>query len=180
MNNTLVIAIDPGDKYVGIFSYWINDTINFTIHQIEITDEFMKSIQHISNTLDSIIKRFRISCNLNAPQHIIAILEDYVNYTHKTSIKGFKKNLTSEMLGWLKQYFSNHCIPYCLQKASQAKSWDNDRLIRLDLMREVNGRYYINNVPIPKHTRDAYRHFIYYTNKNWFNNCINRKKVFND
>ncbi len=136
--------------------------------------ELSKNIQDILNCLDNIIR-----INNIPPENTTAILEDFINYTHKNHIKGFQHNFTSEMLGWLKQYFINKDINIVLQRASQAKIWTNERLVKLGLMEEVSKKYYINGINIHRHTRDAFRHFVYYANKNWYNNCIKKEDIIN-
>lgn len=169
MNNTLLISIDPGDKYVGIFIYAPNKC---AFLQLELKPNMLENMSYVMETLDKIREDNKDCTNK------ILLVENFINYIHKQSITCYNENKTSQMIGYLKQYAVRYNLEYKTQNASEAKYWSNDRLIRLGLIQEKNGRFYLFNKAIPKHTRDAYRHFICYVNKHWFNNRITKEKVY--
>lgn len=153
----IITSIDPGDRYVGICVYNIDEKKIF-ITQIDLETTTKQSIiDYISGFLK--------------PNDKI-IIENFINYNHKVQIKGYKPNPTSELIGVLEYWANGNNIEVIKQNATSAKIWDNKRLIRLGLLNEVGNKYYIKNVFIPKHTRDAYRHLIYYVNKTFFNGYI--------
>lgn len=182
MKHQLIVSIDTGECFVGIFTYYRNfyDKPCYTIHQLAVQGDLSNRFKQVALLLKRIIDDYAYEMMLQSQQiDVQVIIEDFINYTHKQHIKGFKQNLTSEMNGWLKQWVSENGFKWTTQTASQAKIFTNERLIKLNLLQEVNKKFYLNGNPIPKHTRDAYRHFIYYTNKHWFNKCITFEKVFN-
>lgn len=168
-NNQLIICIDGGDKYVGVFSYY-NGATYYT--QLIRKENIYDDLKFISNELDKIVEMF------SQAQTKLFIIEKYLNYTHKVSIKGWKENKTSEFNGIIQQYAINNGFEIKTQAASQAKFWGDDRLVRLGLLDRLGNKLLLNNQVIQRHTRDAYRHFIYYTNKTWFDSKITKEKLY--
>lgn len=162
------IAIDPGDRHIGLVLY---ENGKIVLVQFDSLENYV-NIKMITNFLDEYINKQKI---------YTVIIENYINYNTKVSIKGYKKNDTSEVIGQLKQYFQMYWPNFKLvfQNASSAKIWDNERLVRLGILEYKGNKFLLKNEVIKKHTRDALRHLIHYMNKNDFNRQINKWKFFN-
>ncbi len=179
LDQRLIISIDPGDRYVGIFvrypfGYEVIqlDTIKNRPPDINTKNQLVEL--YLNSILNMYVTRFYDILH-NQP---ILIVEDYVNYMHKSHIKGGKTNETSEMIGFLKEFAREHHMELVMQRAVQAKAWTNERLERLGILTtKGNTMYFLTGEVIYRHTRDALRHFIYYTNKNYFDNAISKTKL---
>lgn len=165
----IIISIDPGERYVGLVLYRVEDKLLIT-SQYDIQSKTNSSIYNSIETLISVH---------NEEYEVVVIVENFINYTHKNNIKGFKENKTSEMIGVLRKICADYEVELVLQTASQAKSWNDNRLMKLNLISKEGNGFKVGNWSLPRHTRDAYRHLIYYTNKTLFNNCINYDKLLN-
>lgn len=167
-NNKIIISIDPGDRYVGVVIFDISSK-DIRVYQFDTQSKLCPPIlQGLAGTISEYYETYEV----------IVVVENFINYTHKNNIKGFKENKTSEMIGALRSICSSYGVELVLQTASQAKSWTDDRLLRLRLMNKDGKCFKVNEWTLPRHARDAYRHLIYYTNKNLFKNCINVTKLF--
>ena len=164
-----ILAIDPGEKNVGIM--FSSQAIQF---ERELNLSFTVFISLVISNLDVLIQKAVI-----ANAKIILIIEDFILYKHKADVQSFAQMQTSEMIGSIISHYSNYNYPIEIvkQNASQAKVWDNDRLLRLGFFTKKGNNYMFANNEIKKHTRDAFRHLIYYTNKNYFNKCITLSKL---
>lgn len=161
------IAIDPGDKHIGLVIY---ENGKIILAQFDSAYNYT-NISMITEFLDEYINKQKI---------YTVIIENYINYTYKANIKGYKTNDTSEVIGQLKQFFQMYYPNFKLvfQNASSAKIWDDQRLVRLEILTKKGNKLLLNGEVIKRHTRDALRHLIYYMNKNDFGHTINRKKFY--
>lgn len=162
------IAIDPGDRHIGLVLY---ENGKIVLMQFDSLENYT-NIKMITNFLDEYINKQKI---------YTVIIENYINYSTKVNIKGYKKNDTSEVIGQLKQYFQMYWPKFKLvfQNASSAKIWDDQRLVRLGILEIKGNKFLLNGEVIKRHTRDALRHLIHYMNRNDFNQQINKRKFFN-
>lgn len=158
--NTTVIAIDPGDKYMGIVAY--NERLFYT-NQLTTTGDYVAILETIQEAIKT--------------KQVIIVIEDFLKYGHKAHIKHYTQNTTSQMIGVIELWAQLNNYQLVKQRASQAKIWTDNRLIKLGLLYATNqNRYIFNKYELPRHTRDAYRHLIYFLNKHKFNGCISNKK----
>lgn len=168
--NETIVCIDIGEKYNGLVIY---DMYNVTPHWV-VSDEH-NSLSAV-NEIDKIITPYKF-------KKITFVVEDFVKYGHKPQLLNYKNNITSELLGAIKLYCSMNNIDLVLQKAVQAKIFKDDRLIKLNFLIKNKNNYQINTPygvwNVNRHIRDAFRHLIYYTNKNIFNGCISYNKLYN-
>lgn len=185
-NKKIVVSIDPGDRFVGVY---------FHLSHLEnwgyIIKQYDRKEWNVVDILADIRRRTRrlakmVPFDKENQAKVIVIVEKFLNYNHKVNIKGYTENKTSELIGAIRievEHINSfidieeYKIELVMQSASQAKVWTNERLIKLGLFRKEGNKFYLNWDEIPKHTRDAYRHFIYYTNKNWFDKCITKEKL---
>ena len=181
MTNEIIITIDTGERFVGIFAYLKTPLQVYSkVEQLDLANKTQQDmITILINTLNDIIDIFKKHTKIDKTTIIV---EDFINYNHKVNIKGYKSNPVNEMNGWIIQYCLNNNYEFGKQRAVQAKIFDNERLERLGFFKKQGKEYYLITdrqlVFIPKHTRDAFRHFIYYTNKTWFDKQITWEKVW--
>ncbi len=177
---SLIISIDPGDRYVGIFIRYPDHYDWYQLDTVEMCNEHTKPNDLLYRYVRQAVLNYdelELKNNI-IDKHKIMIIEDYINYKHKETIKAGKTNNTSEMIGYLKQLANDWGFEVVMQRAVQAKSWDNQRLERLGiLINNGNKHTFYDGNFIAHHTRDALRHFIYYTNKNYFGNAVSKAKL---
>lgn len=163
--NTIVICIDVGDKYVGVVGYY-NYELCYT-NQLIHTGDYIQLLEPI-NEFISLCK---------AKTKCIVVVEDFLKYGHKANIKHYTANHTSQMIGVIELWTQMNDYVLVKQKASQAKVWNDKRLMYLNLLfQTTQHRFIIDKYFLPRHTRDAYRHLIYFLNKHLFNGFIDNKK----
>jgi hypothetical protein len=99
-------------------------------------------------------------------------VEDFILYQHKASVQSFQQMRTSELIGWITTLPRGN-TKVVMQTASQAKTWTDNRLLKLGfLYKSGNAFYSFSGQQVDKHARDAFRHQIYYMNSKIFNGCI--------
>jgi len=173
MSEECIIAIDPGDKNVGIIT-------NFVPMQLSIQPN-----QSSQNFIESITDKIELVVDLaiSLEQNVIVIIEDFKLYRNKAEAQSWSQLKTSQMIGALMLSLGSKKIQIILQQASQAKVWNDERLLRLGFIKKEGNKFYWNlntpydTKPLKKHTRDAVRHLIYYTNKKYFEGFITPYKL---
>lgn len=173
MKNKMVIGIDPGDRYVGLASWCHGAPSLRTIDRSELSGP---------ETLNEILGYINACRTLyGEDKEVVVVMEKFLNYNHKVQIKGYKENETSQLIGSIQALCQYSGYELIMQTASQAKSWNDERLTRLGVLRKLgNGLVVANNyvdTKTSRHSRDAFRHIIYYLNKTLFDGCITREDI---
>lgn len=181
MDYGIIIAIDPGDKHTGI-AYTRTKLLG--TDQIDLKDN--NRTQYINEILDWLKYVFEPSWPGEAP--ILVIVEAFTLYPFKAQAQSFSEMETSQLIGAIKNICAQYPNVTCIeQNAAKAKIWSNERLTRLgffvktnhiEVVEEITPHGITKTAPIKHHARDAFRHLIYWLNKNKFDNMITLDKVF--
>lgn len=190
-----VLAIDPGDKHIGMFFLEI------------IKGKYGKPIYfHSMNTRDVNDYTFELIIKLwieswftfypnDETTENILIVEKFLLYGKKAKAQTGSQMKTSQLIGAIKTWWETFNIQgkkiYVEQSASMAKSWNDIRLERLGFLDKKG-----NGLCIPKwtqkdcfsmceptstrHSRDALRHAIYYLNQYVYDKKITARKFYLD
>jgi hypothetical protein len=96
------------------------------------------------------------------PEHVV--MEQYRLYGSKAKSQINSEMETSKLLGYLEMSLYDMNIKYTLQSAVSAKSRYTDEILihKGHIVKDGNGRYYINGVNVPGHIIDALRHILFY------------------
>lgn len=202
----IVIAIDVGESHNGIVIHGSDNTENkislMAWTQFDSKDNKVKNLmQWIDSTCNNFLYQWNVQNHYyplfytedskwESLCEVTLIIEKFLNYKHSEEFKTWTENKTSQLIGQLQLLASSKNWKVVMQTAAQAKVWTNDRLVRLGFFTKSknNKNFLANQIDnntirsfkmILPHTRDAYRHLIYYLNKNMFSNKITYNKLFN-
>lgn len=175
MSKVHLISIDPGERYTGIMI--CTTPLQLDKHKI-ISEKVENNVKNYRDEIIKVIEDSIIMARNLLDLSTVLIIEDFILYQHKAAVQSFERMRTSELIGSIKLYFSNFKgVTIVIQTASQAKTWTDDRLVRLGILNEKNGRFYspTTSLIVRRHTRDALRHMVYWLNKNKFDKCITKE-----
>ena len=127
-----VVAIDPGDKYIGIAAVGVS--------RIGTSSPSRSFVENV------LIRKPWMNKE-------VWVIEDFVLYPRSAEAFYYKTFPTSEFIGMLEITAKRLGIPTVRQRASTVKNFvTNERLEEWDLA----------HIPRNEHERDALRHLIYY------------------
>ena len=91
------------------------------------------------------------------------VTEDFRLYKNKAHSQTNSEMETSKLLGYLEMYAYNNKLTIKKQMASQAKSRFKDKILihKGYIIKDNNGRTYINGVNVSNHIVDALRHGLF-------------------
>lgn len=100
----------------------------------------------------------------------LIIIEDYRLYNHagaKASMQSYSQMETPRLIGILEYlaWMNNRQVVF--QMANQMKAYDEEVLIKRNLLRKQGKRYYYNgsNIILNGHKRSAFKHFLKWLGK---------------
>lgn len=98
----------------------------------------------------------------NKYDHII--IEEFRLYKNKASAQTNSEMETSKLIGYLQMEAFNKKIPCVTQAAVHAKRRYKDEILvhKKYIMKDGNGRYFINGVNVSGHIIDALRHALFF------------------
>lgn len=204
-----LLAIDPGDRYVGIFFREIDDRQGYIRNKTHWSLTVDLQVFTPYQILSFMEERFPVSPWNDWVRNIL-IVEKFMLYGKKARAQTGSQMKTSQLIGMLKQkwdymwdikdnsdykeedYINNSKRYYIYkeQTASMAKQWPDERLENLGFL-EKNFRNltvpkaYWNNFHFAeerptKHSKDALRHAIYFLNQNDYDKKITPDKLYMD
>ena len=159
----LIVSIDPGAKYTGMVIHCSPGTIK------------LEHYAGFQNYADAILQQ--IDYGFDAHRSVdedeverVVIIEDFILYKHKADVQSFQQMKTSELVGIIEKHCLTKGYKVVRQRAAQAKIWTNKRIKYLNLLEMP---FIAPKSPKPdRHGMDAYRHFLYYLNKEQFKGFI--------
>lgn len=100
----------------------------------------------------------------------IIIIEDYRLYNHagaSASMQSYSQMETPRLIGVLEYLAWLHNRKVIFQMANQMKAFDEEVLIKRNLLRKQGKRYYYNgsNIVLNGHKRSAFKHFLKWHHK---------------
>lgn len=188
--NKKIIAIDPsGNGTTGLFYGQLDkDLICVNADWASLkTDNYTHSINFINNFIHFSIGQLEWELKDNKKSfekyEIYLVIEDYKDrgITRDSSTAKLISTIQSDTVNWCKENNKN-LIEIKLQQPSNKALITNDYLKRNNLIFKPN-QIKLNlknhsNEKTTGHVLDAFRHWIYYCNKKFFNKKINFEKLF--
>lgn len=151
----LIVAVDPGDKHVGIATWHECEPELWTAHEINAN----QAVNHIKRLLNG------CGCNIK-----ILVVESFVLYPDKAGAQAYSPMLTSEMIGALKH----------VAKEIDTEVVEQGAFIKEPTRKQLKARG-IKQLGVGTHARDAELHLIHYLLKNNIANFrkqpINQRKL---
>ena len=91
------------------------------------------------------------------------VIEDYMLYANRANSQINSRFETPKLIGIMQMEAYRRSIPIYFQTAAAVKArWRDDILVRKGLIRQEGESYYISNVCLVDHIRDAIRHAVHH------------------
>lgn len=158
--NRFVLAFDPSGNYnegKGTTGWCLYDTATSRIAKFGV----IKASKYES-LMDYWNAHIKLIDDLSG-YAITVVIEDYLLYSNKAESQISSRFETPKLIGMLQYELYLRGIKVVFQTASLVKTrWADHILVHKGLIKEQDGGYYIGEIRLSDHSRDAIRHAIHY------------------